>query len=685
MMNKSYTKLSSVRFMLRVYVLEEVNVVGLMGSQIYCEASKCTFAHTEDELRGSGKALRLCTKFFLDGNNKENIKVLIMNLNNIYYILICYCNKSDKCPMAHHISQLDPSVKFTASELMNRMSNNEETSCHKENGDTQENEDNNIYLKNDTYKNDENNVDMDYSMMNNFNDNNLRDSKNNYKNVLMDSNQEYDYMTEIKVPQSANDELLINHDAIMECGKEVVKNNQHMKSKNNLMIRNEYTPNQGKLIMNENDKYDEYIINQDVLKINNMKACDYYNKINENIHPIDYIMNSEIVDEREKKINHNQEYVYNKNGEPIDTYDNYEICKNYKLINKNRFINNEYYKNGIVTLEQNIQNVEGTTYVGSNCLSTNCVSHCLANHCLGNHCVGNNCLASNYLASNCLASNYLTSNCLASNCLASNCLANNCINNNCVTNSCINNNCVTNSCMNNNCVTNNCMNNNYLNNNYMNNNCMSNNYMNNNCMSNNYMNSNCMNNNYMNSNCMGNHYIRNHCTGNNCIGNNIYSGGYNTLRNYISNNNNNNNSSSNNNSNSNNNNNVYNYSSVNNLNNVDNMNNSRKMIQHNISSNMGCTMKIINKGEKNDIHICGEKYIYNNIKQKKDTLENSLQDEHVVTYDGCKNVLSNIYHENSVVHFNKGNESVEIFEEMNNNNINNNIINIITIITIITQ
>ncbi|EDL45081.1 hypothetical protein PVIIG_02585 [Plasmodium vivax India VII] len=73
----------------------------LSGS--YCEASKCTFAHTEEELRGSGKALRLCTKYFLDG----------------------YCAKADKCPMAHNINQLDPSVKFSSSELMNRMYNEE--------------------------------------------------------------------------------------------------------------------------------------------------------------------------------------------------------------------------------------------------------------------------------------------------------------------------------------------------------------------------------------------------------------------------------------------------------------------------------------------------------------------------------------------------------------------------------
>ncbi|KJP87443.1 hypothetical protein AK88_02875 [Plasmodium fragile] len=73
----------------------------LSGS--YCEASKCTFAHTEEELRGSGKALRLCTKYFLDG----------------------YCAKADKCPMAHNINQLDPSVKFSSSELMNRMYNDE--------------------------------------------------------------------------------------------------------------------------------------------------------------------------------------------------------------------------------------------------------------------------------------------------------------------------------------------------------------------------------------------------------------------------------------------------------------------------------------------------------------------------------------------------------------------------------
>ncbi|ANQ07459.1 Uncharacterized protein PCOAH_00016460, partial [Plasmodium coatneyi] len=73
----------------------------LSGS--YCEASKCTFAHTEEELRGSGKALRLCTKYFLDG----------------------YCAKADKCPMAHNINQLDPSVKFSSSELMSRMYNGE--------------------------------------------------------------------------------------------------------------------------------------------------------------------------------------------------------------------------------------------------------------------------------------------------------------------------------------------------------------------------------------------------------------------------------------------------------------------------------------------------------------------------------------------------------------------------------
>ncbi|SBT33681.1 zinc finger protein, putative [Plasmodium ovale wallikeri] len=75
----------------------------LSGS--YCEASKCTFAHTEEELRGSGKALRLCTKFFLDG----------------------YCNKEDKCPMAHNINQLDPSVKFTSTELMNGVCDDEES------------------------------------------------------------------------------------------------------------------------------------------------------------------------------------------------------------------------------------------------------------------------------------------------------------------------------------------------------------------------------------------------------------------------------------------------------------------------------------------------------------------------------------------------------------------------------
>lgn len=54
-----------------------------------CDREPCTYAHAEEELRGSGKALRLCNYYFREGN----------------------CPKGGRCPMAHDVSQLDPVIR----------------------------------------------------------------------------------------------------------------------------------------------------------------------------------------------------------------------------------------------------------------------------------------------------------------------------------------------------------------------------------------------------------------------------------------------------------------------------------------------------------------------------------------------------------------------------------------------
>ncbi|KFH02935.1 zinc finger (CCCH type) motif-containing protein [Toxoplasma gondii VAND] len=54
-----------------------------------CDRQPCTYAHSHLELRGSGKALRLCNYYFRDA----------------------HCPKGARCPMAHDVSQLDPAIK----------------------------------------------------------------------------------------------------------------------------------------------------------------------------------------------------------------------------------------------------------------------------------------------------------------------------------------------------------------------------------------------------------------------------------------------------------------------------------------------------------------------------------------------------------------------------------------------
>ncbi|PHJ17068.1 zinc finger (ccch type) motif-containing protein [Cystoisospora suis] len=54
-----------------------------------CDRQPCTYAHSHLELRGSGKALRLCNYYFRDA----------------------HCPKGARCPMAHDINQLDPAIK----------------------------------------------------------------------------------------------------------------------------------------------------------------------------------------------------------------------------------------------------------------------------------------------------------------------------------------------------------------------------------------------------------------------------------------------------------------------------------------------------------------------------------------------------------------------------------------------
>ncbi|PFH33178.1 zinc finger (CCCH type) motif-containing protein [Besnoitia besnoiti] len=54
-----------------------------------CDRQPCTYAHSHLELRGSGKALRLCNYYFRDA----------------------HCPKGARCPMAHDVNQLDPAIK----------------------------------------------------------------------------------------------------------------------------------------------------------------------------------------------------------------------------------------------------------------------------------------------------------------------------------------------------------------------------------------------------------------------------------------------------------------------------------------------------------------------------------------------------------------------------------------------
>ncbi|SCQ16259.1 zinc finger protein, putative [Plasmodium ovale] len=348
----------------------------LSGS--YCEASKCTFAHTEEELRGSGKALRLCTKFFLDG----------------------YCNKEDKCPMAHNINQLDPSVKFTSTELMNGVCDDEESERCKNHLGSKNSQGEEIGSK-------PNNVHMNSCSMKNGNINSVKNVNMGTTNVKSMGANLKSVGADVKsvgidvknVGENVKSNLNNNvndsssGDSNMYDAKSDEENNKVVHNMVNLLNNNGKRDPQGpkKNTLNfcryvDNKAYKEFLLEgnlasdifdetkrRDVdciydgeyMRMENMRKGNFMKnelrKNNEYIQRSGNMLSNGISYNKEEFMEDGQNarcklYTY-KDVENMDMFRNYENMKHFNITNSTRLI--EHYKN-ISLIDANVQNGENS-------------------------------------------------------------------------------------------------------------------------------------------------------------------------------------------------------------------------------------------------------------------------------------------------------------------------------------
>ncbi|CAD2090385.1 zinc finger protein, putative [Plasmodium vinckei lentum] len=329
----------------------------LSGS--YCEASKCTFAHTEEELRGSGKALRLCTKYFLDG----------------------YCSKADKCPMAHSINQLDPSVKFSSTELMSRVYNNEEIENYKNRMDINSNENkqtDEVKGNHEDYNDNMNNADSEKdnnennSKNNNGNKNGQRDNSRNSKINKSNRNNEYELRKGLgdneddgnKEKDKYNINRFRNNENMKDSKKSpfnFYRNSERKTYKEYLLDTNQINGCIGDIDKDEDILYNDILMNGDYMRRKNSTKENLINNKFENITSNGYHYNYDgLMDEREMSNNKMYKYKNANNAENIDMFsNNYVNLKNFNIANKTMLLN-EYYKNNFSLAEHNTQNGENS-------------------------------------------------------------------------------------------------------------------------------------------------------------------------------------------------------------------------------------------------------------------------------------------------------------------------------------
>ncbi|KEG01887.1 hypothetical protein YYE_03406 [Plasmodium vinckei vinckei] len=335
----------------------------LSGS--YCEASKCTFAHTEEELRGSGKALRLCTKYFLDG----------------------YCSKADKCPMAHSINQLDPSVKFSSTELMSRVYNNEEIENYKNRMDINSNESkqaDEVKGNHEDYNDNMNNGDSEKdnnennSKNNNGSKNGQRDNSRNTKINKSNRNNEYELRKGLgdneddgnKEKDKYNMNRFRNSENMKDLKKSpfnFYRNSERKTYKEYLLDTNQLNGCIGDIDKDEDILYNDLLMNGDYMRRKNSTKENLINNKFESTTSNGYHYNYDgLMDERELSNNKMYKYKNVNNGENIDMFsNNYVNLKNFNITNKTMLLN-EYYKNNFSLAEHNTQNGENSKGNSSN-------------------------------------------------------------------------------------------------------------------------------------------------------------------------------------------------------------------------------------------------------------------------------------------------------------------------------